>query len=62
MQWSWKESNGLERTIYVPYFDCIAYIINKMGVMVLKEFQDTLLFAVFWPYQAKMAEYAGDLT
>ena len=29
MQWSWKESNGLERTIYVPYFDRIACIINK---------------------------------
>ena len=29
MQWSWKESNGLERTIYVPYFDCIACIFNK---------------------------------
>ena len=29
MQWSWKESNGLERTIYVPYFDRIASIFNK---------------------------------
>ena len=29
MQWSWKESNGLERTICVPYFDRIACIINK---------------------------------
>ena len=29
MQWSWKESNGLERTIYVPYFDRIGCIINK---------------------------------
>ena len=29
MQWSWKESNGLERTIYVPYFDRIACIFNK---------------------------------
>ena len=27
--------------------------------MVLKEFQDPLLFAVCWPYRAKMAEYAG---
>ena len=30
--------------------------------MVLKEIQDPLLVAVCWPYQAKMAEYAGDLT
>ena len=30
--------------------------------MVLKEFQDPLLFAVCWPYRAIWLKNAGDLT
>ena len=46
MQWSWKESNGLERTIYVPIMTILPVYLIKIGVMVLEEFQDPLLFAV----------------
>ena len=34
----------------------------KIGVMVLKEFQDPLLLLCVGHIEQKMAEYAGDLT
>ena len=52
-----QKCNGLERNQMVskePYMSLtltvlLVYLI-KLGVMVLKEFQDPLFFAVCWPY------------
>ena len=62
MQWSWKESNGLERTIYVPYFDRITSIFNKNWGKWSWKNSKIPSFAVWRPYRAKLTKYAGDLT
>ena len=39
-----RNLNGLERTIYVPIMTILPVFLIKIGVMVLKEIQDPLLF------------------
>ena len=52
----------LKETIYVPYFDRIACIINKNRGNGLERIPRSPLYAVCWPCRAKMTEYAGNLT
>ena len=60
MQWSWKESKWSWKNHICPYFDRIACIFNKIGVMVLKEIQDPPLLPCDSCIRAKWLYFAGD--
>ena len=45
-----------------PYYDRIACVFSKNRGNGLERIPRSPPFAVCWPYQAKMAEYAGGLT
>ena len=54
-----RNLNGLERTIYVPIMTVLPVFLIKIGVMVLKEIQDPLLFLCICCIEQKWLNMQG---
>ena len=62
MQWSWKESKWSWKNHICPYFDCVACNFNKKRSNGLERKSRSSPFAMWMPYQSKMAVLCRGMT